>query len=220
MIHGHNYTHHFQRLPPQPTNVVPQSRTLPRSITLDDMEPVAAVNWVQRPPTSTAVRRHSSLLQPKSILKDSQNNHAARRSHSSASSAYFMPGPAPQWPPPPPQSCSCRAEAAQQPIREPIYVTMGPNLNRQHRHSIGMGYVPPTVLTLNPPPSNKATTTVMVNGGDDLDMSDVRVKTTAIVHNEPAMFCHNTSNQKTVVQIRGEGEGAVSRMDSELEETI
>ena len=220
IIHGHNNINHFQRLPPrQPLNV-PQSRTLPRSSTLDDMEPVAAVNWVQRP-ASSGVRRHSSLLQPKSILKDSQNNPSARRSRSSASSAYFTPGPAPNWPPPP-QSCSCRVEAqAQQAIHDPIYVTMGPNPNRQeHRHSIGVGYVPPTVLTLNPPPTNKATTTVVVNGGDYLDMNDVRVKTTAIVHNEPAMFCNNTSNHKTVVQIRGEGEGAVSRMESELEETI
>ena len=224
IMQGHYDIHHFQRLPRQPLNV-PQSRTLPRSITLDDMEPVAPVNWVQRPP-SNGVRRHSSL-QPKSILKDShsQNNcNSARRSHSSASSAasaYFMPGPAPQWPPPPPQSCSCRVDA-QPPIREPVYVTMGPKPNHQHRHShSGPGYVPPTVLTLNPPPTNKATTTVMVNGGGDyLDINNVRVKTTAIVHNEPAMFCNNASNQKTVVQIRGEGEGAVSRMDSELEETI
>ena len=80
--------------------------------------------------------------------------------------------------------------------------------------------MPPTVLTLNPPPTKTATTTVVVNGGNYLDMNDVRVKTTAIVHSEPAFFCNKTGNQKTVVQIRGEGEGAVSRMESELEETI
>ena len=221
MIPGHNNVSHFQRLPlPTPPNG-PQSRTLPRSNTLDDMEPVAAVNWVQRP-QSSGMRRHSSLIQPKSILKDSQNNPSARRSFSSASSAFLIPGPAPKWPPPP-QSCGCRTDGqGPQAIYDPIYVTMGPNPNRQQyqRHGIGVGYVPPTVLTLNPPPTKTATTTVVVNGGNYLDMNDVRVKTTAIVHSEPAFFCNKTGNQKTVVQIRGEGEGAVSRMESELEETI
>ena len=221
LLHGHNNMNLVQRHPPpQPLNLQ-QSRTLPRSNTLDDVEPMAVVDWVHRS-SSSGVQRHSSLLQPKSILKDSQNN-LARRSQSSASSAYFKPCPAPQWPLPP-HSCSCRAGThARQPLFDPIYVTMGPNPNRQQdRHSIGFGYVPPTMLTLNHPRTKKATTTVLVNGDDYLDMSDVRVKTTAIVHNEPAMFCANMRHQKTVVQIRGEGEGAdaVSRVESELEETI
>ena len=222
MISGQPLINNSQRLPPQRSPGVTHTRTLPRSITLalgDIEEPMSATNWVQRPTTTSGINRHSSL-QHRSILKDNQNNcSAARRSHSSANAAQFIPGLASHWPPskPTPSSCCCGTEAQQQMrVREPIYVTMGQN----HHHHNGMSSVPPTVLTLNPPPNNKATTTVMVNSDNYLNMNTAKVKTTAIVHNEPTMFCNSATNQKTVVQICGEVLGAVSRVESELEETI
>ena len=221
-MYGHPLN--WQRLPPQRSPGFTHPRTLARSITLIE-EPTSAVNWVQRPTTTSGVRRHSSL-QPRSILGDNNQNNcpAARRSHSeAAAAAHFIPGPAPHWPPtkpPTPSSCGCRTEARQQMReREPVYVTMGPNAIPNDHHN-GMSSVPPTVLTLNPPPNKKATTTVMVNSGGYLNMNTAKVKTAAVVHSEPTMFCNGAGNQKTVVQIRGEVRGAVSRVESGLEETI
>jgi hypothetical protein len=211
----------FHHQPPQQ----PQSRTLPRSVTLDDMDNLVtpAVNWVQRP-SSSSVRRQSSLHQTNRVAL-SNGAGQTRRSQSTAS-AYFRPGPAPQWPPPQTSDanntlCLCPGGGNS---REQIYVTMSP-------HQQPGNFIAPTVLTLNPPSSSRATTKVMVNSSDAeyMDMN-VKVKTTAIVHNAPPSqnmddrYCLMPL-QRTVVQIRGEGEGAeavaiIDRLDSELEETI